>query len=187
MTRFRPLPTVALAASLLAGAGCSTDPSQPYLFGLGDPVRAGALSAPWDFGRTGQLAGQPAAAALAAFRVEQLTRAAEVEPLWQVDVDPLLQPRLRMARAQMREALGVAPSVAPEVAMGAFYAAFTALRRDDRVAAVAALTVPGFTLGGEGTLARLDDLPRLRLVDEAAQAVAQEASHPSWTSRGRRR
>ena len=165
-------PIAALAAVLALGA-CRSDPTGPYLFGLGDPVRAGALNAPWDFGSTAELAGHPAAGALAAFRMEQLAQAADESPLWQVHAPGTLQPQLRMARVQMREALGITPEVPPAAAQGALYRALTDLRAGDRAGAETALAVPGFTLGGAGTLARLGNLPRMRLVDEAAQFTAQ--------------
>ncbi|MFT8242798.1 hypothetical protein [Roseomonas sp. BN140053] len=174
-------PCFLLLLAPFALAACRNDPGEPYLFGFGSPERAGALNAPWDFGRTGQLAGRPAEAALAAFRVEQQARSVDTEPLWQAPGTSLLQPQLHLARRQMREALGIAPDVPPEAAETALYRATLALRAGDRGAAAAALSAPGFTLGGAGTLARLDNLPRLRLVDEAAQAVAQ-AANPSGRS-----
>lgn len=166
------LPVVA-ALAVLALGGCRSSPGEPYLFGLGDPAVAGALNAPWDFGRTAALAGRPVEGAVAALRVEQLARAADEDPLWQVNVPGTLQPQLRMARAQMRDALGIDPAVPPAAAERALFGALARLRAGDRGGAEAALAVPGFTLGGAGTLARLGNLPRMRLVDEAAQFTAQ--------------
>ena len=169
MTR---IPIVVLAAALALGA-CGTGPSQPYLFGLGDPLQGAALNAPWEFGRTADLAGDPVAGAAATFRMEQLARAADEEPLWQVNAPGTLQPQLRMARAQMRTALGITPDMPPAAAQSGLYRALTSLRAGDAAAVETALSAPGFTLGGAATLARLGALPRMRLVDETAQFTAQ--------------
>ncbi len=169
----RSVALVAALAGVLALGACATGPNEPYLGGAGDPLTGAALSAPWEFGQTARLNGKPQESAAAAFRVEQLADAADNDPRWQFNVPGTLQPQLRMARAQMREALGISPNVSPATAEAALYRALVDLGAGNTAGAVAALAVPGFTLGGAGTLARLGDLPRLRLVDEAANYTAQ--------------
>ncbi|WP_426958114.1 hypothetical protein [Muricoccus radiodurans] len=173
---------VSLGFSLLLSA-CGGRVSVLSEIGLGDPLRAAAQDAPFAYGRPGAVAGNPARAAWAAAEIEWFANALETDPLWSTPRDATLQPVVQIARREVRQALGIAPGVPPRVAIAALGSAADALARGDRRAAEAALDAPGFP-GGAATLARLGSVTRLPRVEEAAQALANEANGPRGGERG---
>jgi hypothetical protein len=64
-------------------------------------------------------------------------------------------------RSQARGAIGVAPGTPSQVVVNQLFAAADALKAGDPAAAAAQLQPPAFTLGGDGTLAALGNLPPL--------------------------
>ncbi|GGG45129.1 hypothetical protein GCM10010964_35660 [Caldovatus sediminis] len=157
------------------GAACSADPAAEYLFGIGDPVRGAALNAPRLLGDTAQYAGRPAAAARAVVQLEFLAHALATEPRYAPEVQSTVLFQLRAARAEAREALGIAPDAPPEAVMDRLRAAADALEAGSPARAEAALDAPRiFALGPRATLARLGALPPLPHTREAAGAVAAE-------------
>ncbi|MBP0493317.1 hypothetical protein [Roseomonas indoligenes] len=167
-----------LALPFLVLAACSDDRALNDVIPVADRLREPARAAPFEYGRPGWIQGSPARAAGAASEIEAFADAAENDPLWTHPRDPVLLPRLQIARREFREALGVSPRVPSAIAARAFAGATAALNRGDEPGAVAALA----PVGGAATLARLSSLPRLPRVEEAAHAVANEVN-----GRGRNR
>jgi hypothetical protein len=158
----------------LAAAACGTDPSAPYLWGLGDPIRGAALSAPRNFGDTGRWAGQPAQAAFAVEQLEFLTSELATNPIYAPVINPATLQTLQAARTEMRGYLGIPASADPQIVIEAMRRAGAALRAGSRAQAEAALSGPAFPAGGQAVLARLSEMPRLPRTAAAAGMVASE-------------
>ncbi|PWS36714.1 hypothetical protein DFH01_16415 [Falsiroseomonas bella] len=158
---------------LLLGA-CSVDPTTGYLFGIGDPVRGAALSAPVRLGNTAHLAGDPVAAARGVILLEFIDDSFRTDPLYMHDVSPANQQIIRRGRDEMRAAVGIAPNAPAGPLMAQLRDFANALEAGSLARAEAALSGPMFPLGAEATLQRLRTLPRLPRVSEAAGAAANE-------------
>ncbi|ATR20015.1 Hypothetical protein HVPorG_02824 [Roseomonas mucosa] len=176
----RPAALLLLAPLLLAA--CTTRQPGPDVSGWGDPFTLGAQDALEDFGHTAGMEGRLDKSLFAALRVEQLAEAAQTDPLWQTGRISTLQPQLLMARRQMRQAAGIAEAAPPRPVQAGLYRALRAAQAGDMAQAQAALSGPAFPLGGAATLQRLQHLPRLPLVDQAAARTALIAGSPGPSS-----
>ncbi|NKC33748.1 hypothetical protein [Falsiroseomonas selenitidurans] len=163
--------TPLLAFLLLAACA---DPAAEHLGGFGDPVRGAALHAPSLLGDTTRLAGNPAAAARAAVQMEVLAEAFRTDPRWRHTVSGAALHATGQGRAELRRALGIAEDAPAEAVIASLRDAAAALDQGRPARAEAALTGPDWRLGGAGTLARLNALPRLPWVEEAAAAAYAE-------------
>ncbi|MXP65934.1 hypothetical protein E0493_21540 [Roseomonas sp. M0104] len=141
--------------------------------GAGDPTRAAILSTAYVFGNPAALAGRPAEAARAVANYEYLTVEIPAGPRW-VGFSPLVGVELRRGLPEVRNAAGIAPEAPPQAVVDALYAASRALRAGDEAAARRLLSPPLFPAGGEATLARLANLPRLRQANFASSLAANE-------------
>jgi hypothetical protein len=146
-------------------------PPEPVRASLADPRRQAVLSAAYAFADTGRLAGHPAAAARATAALEWMAAALPADQAW-IPANPSLFPLLRMARADLRASLGIAPTAPPEQVTRSLADTAVALDAGSRAGAAAALTpvAPG---GAEAVLARLDRLPQQPRAAQAT-ALAQE-------------
>lgn len=161
-----------IPALLLACGGCVMDPSRPYLGGIGDPVRGAALNAPWIFGDMSRYQGNPAGAAQAAAQLEFLTDALLNDPAWAPQTSGSLQGQMRVARAELRAALGIAPDAPPAQVIQGLRTAGDALAQGSRARAEVALSPPVFLAGGAETITRLGSLPRMQSLNIAANMAA---------------
>ncbi len=162
-----------LLAALLALAGCGAP--RPYaalprdaVTGAGDPTRAAVIEAAYAF------AGHPAGpeGARAAAEVEHLATEIPGGPRW-IDFNPTIALGLEAARAELRQALGIAPDAPPQAVVDGLFAASRALRQGDSAAARAALSAPAFP-DGALTLGRLEDLPDLPRTRSATALAERE-------------
>jgi hypothetical protein len=175
----RLLPLLALLTA------CNADPSGgDYILGIGDPVRGAAQNAPRMLGDTSRWAGDPARAARAAVQLEFLDEAFRSNPRYAPEASGAVQHSLRLGRAEMRQAVGIAPDAPADAVMAQLREAAAALDAGSRARAEAALTGPMFPAGGSATLARLSRLPRLARVSEAAGAANAEIRRLDSTTRG---
>ena len=171
-----------IPALAMACAACVMDPSRPYLGGVGDPVRGAALNAPWIFGDMSRWRGNPSQAAFAAAQLEFLTDALLTDPFWSPQIPGTLQGQLRLARTDLRTALGIPQDAPPAQVISGLRAAGEALAQGSPARAEAALGPPVFTLGGTETIARLGALPRMQ-----SQSVAASMAANAFDSLNRRR
>lgn len=168
---------------LLSLAGC-TDPAAQHLGGFGDPVRGAAFSAPYWLGDTSRLQGLPAQAARSAVQIEVIADAFETEPRYMHEVSGPALHALRVGRRELRQVLGIAPNAPPGRVTFRLREAAAALDGGQLPAALAALSDPIFTAGGEATLTRLATLPRMPRVSEAAGAAWTEVRRLDSGQRG---
>lgn len=175
--------TFALVA-LLPLLGCAGTPppsaSLPFdsVQGAGDPTRAAILNTAYAFGTPTRLAGQPFQAARAAAEFEYLAVEIPYGPRWR-EFSPTLQTQFRDGRAELRSALGIAPSAPPQQVIDGLYAASRAISAGDQPAAERILGNPAFAAGGPATLQRLAALPNLPKVNFAATSTAAELDRMS--------
>lgn len=168
--RRRPL----LALPLLLGA-CAQDPVADYLGGFGSPLRGAILYAPRNLGDTSIYAGNPAGAAMAGAQLEFINRAVREDPIYAPRIGGDLLPGVQAAVNEMRAAIGINPTAPGALVEQSLRLAAQQLRAGDRRAALATLSDPRFyPAGGEATLARLSNLPKLRLVSITAGQMAAE-------------
>lgn len=168
------MPVLRRLALLLPLAGCTADPAAEHLFGFGDPVRGAGLNAPRLLGDTSRLAGNPAQAARAAVQLEVLHEAFRHDPRYAPSASIQALHSTRLGRAELRDAIGIAPEAPAGAVIAQLRAPPAALDSGSRARAEAALSGPHFPAGGAATLARLSRLPFLRRVSEAAGAAHVE-------------
>jgi hypothetical protein len=91
---------------------------------------------------------------------EYLTVEIPTGPRW-VGFSPLVGVELRRGLAEVRRAVGITPDAPPQLVVDALYAVIRALRAGDAETARRTFREPFFEAGGEATLTRLGNLPRL--------------------------
>ncbi len=173
-----------MAPLLLLLTACAAQPSREPVpevpmrdrAGITDPERGAVLSASYAFANTRRLDGNPAEAARSAARLEWMAASIPQNPRW-VEAAATLGPQLHMARDELHDALGLAPTSSPVALTRALTDAAAALDTGNRAAAAAALT-PVAPAGGNAVLARLDHLPHLPRAAEATQLAQQEMVRP---------
>jgi hypothetical protein len=175
MLRFLPaiLAGLPLLAACTAGVPAAA-PGAPPPDGFGDPVRGAALSAPLMLGDTARYAGRPAQAALAAVQLEIVAEAFLHDPRYLHAVSGTAQHTVRLARTELREAIGIAPDAPADPVIAQLRQAASALDAGQTAQAEAALSGPNFPAGPRATLAHLGQLPHLDRVSEAAGAISNE-------------
>ncbi|HWL83214.1 MAG TPA: hypothetical protein VNR89_19865 [Roseomonas sp.] len=164
---------------LLGGcAGSSPPPASVRLpadavEGAGDPTRAAIISTAYNLGNPSTLAGNPAEAARTIANYEYLTVEIPTGPRW-VGFSPLVGVELRRGLQEVRNVVGIAAEAPAQPVVDALYGASRALRAGDAAAAGRFLSSPLFPAGGQATLARLANLPRLPQASFAASLAANE-------------
>jgi hypothetical protein len=167
-----PLPSVALPPDAVEGAG--------------DPTRAAIINTAYAFANPATLAGRPAEAARAVANYEYLAVEIPTGPRW-VGFSPLVGVELRRGLEDVRNAVGIAPDAPPQQVVDMLYVALRALRAGDAEAARRVLQPPFFENGGEATLARLANLPRLPRAEFATSLAASEMNRQDRDGGLRRR
>ena len=183
-------PVLALAAALALSA-CA--PGQPF---IPDQVQlpAGALNSGMDpdvtavnlaqyaFADSGRTYGRPVEGARACIAMLYIAGALYQSPRW-ANISPITKEQLLQGRDEVRTTLGVPPGLPSQPAVDALIDAANALSANDRPAAIAALTGPAFPAGGEATLARLANLPYMRMANVSTQRAANQLFDSSTDER----
>jgi hypothetical protein len=99
------------------------------------------------------------------------------------NISTLTKTLMLQGRAEVRQVLGIRPETRSQEVVDRLFAAADAVAKNDTAAVRQALTSPNFTLGPDGTLARLLDMPYLPKANWAIQQADQEAfrTNPSCT------
>lgn len=186
-----PSRSAALLITLLSLSACA--PFQPF---VPDQVQlpAGALNSGMDpdvtavnlaqyaFADSGRTYGRPIEGARACIAMLYIAGALYQSPRWS-NISPITKEQLLQGRDEVRTALGIPPGVPGQQAVDALIAAANALSADNRPAAVAALGTPAFPAGGEATLARLANLPYMRMANVSTQRAANQLFDSSTDER----
>jgi hypothetical protein len=157
-------------------AGCGPLPPSAFLpadavQGGTDPMRGAIISSAFAFNNPGGLA-DPAVAARASANVEYLA----VNIPWEVRYNstPTVTLQLAAARAELHQALAIAPDASPQAVVDGLYGVSRALRVNDPVAAANALPPAAFP-DRAATLRRLTALgPLPRTAEATAMAESEQ-------------
>ncbi len=166
---------LALAAAACAPVGPVPTATLPpdAVTGAGDPTRAAIIGTASAFSSPDRLAGRPAEAARAVANYEYLAVELPTGPRWR-GFTGTLEGQLLEGRAELRQALGIAPDAPPQAVIDSLYAASRALSAGDQAAAERLLSPPTYQGGGAATLQRLAALPPMPRVNVAAAGAAGE-------------
>lgn len=174
------MPSLALAALLVAGCVAPDQPPQGYatlpadaVVGAGDPTRAAIIGTAYAFGTPASLAGQPGAAARAVANFEYLATELPYGPRWR-GFSGTISADYTAGLQELRQTIGIAPQAPAQPVVQALYAASRALAAGDQAAAERSLAAPPFMAGGPATLQRLAALPPMPRVAAASSRAAQE-------------
>jgi hypothetical protein len=170
------------AALGLLAAGCAG--VQPFVaetvvlpagaFGGGlDPDVTAVNLAQYAFADPSRTYGKPVEAARACVAMIYLAGALNTSPRW-ANISATTQEQLLQGRTEVRDALGVPAGVPYQAVVDALLAATAALGANDPAAAQRALAPPTFVPGGAATLARLSNLPYMRLANVSTQRAANQ-------------
>ena len=150
----------------------------PGQLGTGfDPDVTAMNIAQYSFADAGRLYGRPAEAARAAASMDYVAGEFYTSPRW-ANISALTKEQLLQGRAEMRAALGIAPTVSSQAVVDHLTAVSAALLVNDIPAATAQLGAPVFTAPPAETLARLGSLPYLRLANVSTMRAANEMFNP---------
>ena len=141
-----------------------------------DPTRAAIAEIADSFGSRGQrLDGRPEFAARAIAQLEYVVDQIGREPRYAA-ISGSVRVILRLAREEVRQALGTRPEAQPGAVVEALSQVIRQLRLRDRAAAATALSAAIFNPGTMATLLRLGRLGPLPVAEQAtAQLVAEVA------------
>lgn len=138
-----------------------------------DPDVTGVNLAQYAFADASRTYGRPLDAARACIAMIYIAGALYTSPRW-ANISVITKDQLLQGRQEVRDALGVAPAATAQQAVDGLVAASFALAANDRPAAVQALSTPAFPAGGEAVLARLSNMPYLRMANVSTQRAANQ-------------
>lgn len=175
MLRRFALPGAAAALGLALAAGaCAPKPPDFAYAGSYDPLYYAMTTAQRNLSSLSEYRGRPVGAARACaqffFIVAELND--QVASVQMPDSEAAL---FQAAYREMRGALGVAPGADPRAVSSALRRFANAQSAGQGEQAMQALTQPFFTLGPQGTLAVLSNLPPMRTVESASYGLTRAA------------
>ena len=173
--------TTVLALSLALAACGSIQPVVPdtarmpagALGGGLDPDVAAVNLAQWAFADSGRTYGRPIEAARAAASMDYIAGQLYTSPRW-ANISALTKEQLLQGRQEVRGALGVAPGATSQQVVDSLITAGNALAAGDQGTAVRSLGSPVFTSSGEQVLARLSNMPYLRMANVSTMRAANQ-------------
>ena len=174
--------TMLLAAVCILPAACGN--VQPFVpdtarlttaqLGSGfDPDVTAVHQAQWAFADAGRTYGRPIEAARAAASMDYIAGELYTSPRW-ARISALTKEQLLQGRQEVRVALGIPPGTPSQAVVDHLTAAGNALAAGDQPAALALLSGPTFTSPPEQVLARLSNMPYLRMANVSTMRAANE-------------
>ncbi len=150
----------------------------PGQLGTGyDPDVTAVNLAQWAFADSGRIYGRPVEAARAAAAMDYIAGELSTSPRW-ANIPALTQEQLLQGRREVRAALWVAPGVRSQAVVDRLTAAADALSRSDQASALRELGPGVFTVPAEQVLARLSNMPYLRMANVSTMRAANELFEP---------
>lgn len=144
----------------------------------GDPDVTAVNLAQWAFADPSRTYDRPVEAARAAAAMDYIAGELNTSPRW-ANISALTQQQLLLGRLELRQALGVAPGAPSQAVVNSLTAAASALQAGNEPAAVRELGPPVFNAPGPTVLARLRQLPYLRMANVSTMKAANELFRPS--------
>jgi hypothetical protein len=182
----RALPVLmAAGVSLLTLGGCVTISVPPLPTPMLPPMvwgdyldnDTGAINfAAWAFASPGNTRGNPIEAARGIIALEYLSGELADNPRW-VRIDAAVKLRLRLARDEVRQAMGIRPDAPPQAVVNALLAFVGDMQWGNQPAAVAVLAEPLFIRGPQATFDTLSNLPYLQQANLATARAAAQAMY----------
>ena len=146
----------------------------PGALGSGGDVNVGAVNqAQWAFADSGRTYGRPVEAARAAAALDYIAGEFTTSPRWD-GVSALTKQQLLEGRQELRRALGVLPGTSSQQVVDALVGAGNALAAGREEDARKLLGAPVFTGTGAETLARLSNMPYLRMANVSTMRAGNE-------------
>ena len=146
----------------------------PGQLGTGfDPDTTAVYQAQWAFADAGRTYGRPIEAARAAASMDYIAGQLYTSPRW-ARVSALTKEQLLQGRQEVRAALGIPPNTPSQAVVDHLAAAGNALAAGDQPAALALLSGPTFTAPPDQVLARLSNMPYLRMANVSTMRAANE-------------
>ena len=169
---------------LAALAGCAPLPPPPDtarlppgVFGPLDQDVPATQFAQHAFSDPSHTFGDPAAGAQAVLAMEYIAGQLSTSPRW-ASIGALTQDELLQGRADMRQAIGIAPGAPSQLVVDSLVAARNALASGDTAQAAKDLDNPAFPAGGAHTVQVLGSLPYIRMANVATQHAAEQLLAP---------
>jgi hypothetical protein len=170
---------VCIAVTACAVAGSSRPPAQlpPGVYGTYEDNDVGAINqSAWAFASPGRTLNDPVDAIKAVIAVEYLADELNDNPRWIV-ISPLTRERMREARADLRQELGIAPEAPPQLVVDALLDTAWNLQAGHPDKADRSLQAPVFA-SPKRTLQVLAALPYIPSANLAtSEAASQALSH----------
>lgn len=138
--------------------------------GVLDPDVAATNLAAWAFADPSRTRNDPVDAARATASLDYIAGELNTSPRW-ANIPAITQIQLLQGRAEMRQAIGVAPGAPSQLVVDGLAGAGNALASGNQVAALAALQNPAFP-NPQATLARLYALPYIRMANVSTLRAA---------------
>jgi hypothetical protein len=170
---------LAVALTGLMIAACTVQPppdtaTMPFAaFGTLDNDLAAANQAAWAFASPGRTANNPVDAARAAAGVDYLAGELRANPRW-ITLSPLTKLKMIDGRAEVRQALGIAPGARSQIVVNALLLFASEWQSGNQTGALQALAAPGFTLPPPQTLQTLSNMPYLKSANLASIDAANQ-------------
>lgn len=158
--------TARLAPGQLGQAGFQADPD----------VTAVNL-AQWAFADSSRTRGRPIDAARASAAMDYIAGELYTSPRWS-NIPALTQEQLLQGRREVRQALGVVQGARSQAVVDRLTAAADALTQNDEPAALRQLGAPVFEPPPQQVLARLANMPYLRMANVSTMRAANELYEP---------
>ncbi len=155
----------------------------PGALGSGlDPDVAAVNQAQWAFADPGRTYGRPIEAARAAASMDYIAGQLYTSPRWS-NISALTKEQLLQGRQEVRQALGVVPGTTSQVVVDRLTTAGNALAAGDQDAALRQLGAPAFDAPSEQVLARLSNMPYLRMANVSTMRAANQLFDSSTVER----
>jgi len=138
-----------------------------------DPDVTAVNQAQWAFADSGRTYGRPVEAARAAASMDYIAGQLYTSPRWS-NISALTKEQLLQGRIEVRSALGIAPGTPSQVVVDHLAAAGNALAAGNQALALAQLSGPAFTTPPDQVLARLSNMPYLRMANVSTMRAANE-------------
>lgn len=138
-----------------------------------DPDVTAINQAQWAFADAGRTYGRPVEAARAAASMDYVAGEFYTSPRWS-NISALTREQLLQGRAEVRSALGIPPGTPSQAVVDHLTAAGNALAVGNQGAALAQLSGPTFSTPPDQVLARLSNMPYLRMANVSTMRAANE-------------
>jgi hypothetical protein len=171
--------TLVLALSACAAQAPVDTATAPPALGLTDPGTAISYTS-WAFALPSRTHAHPAVTARAVAGLDYVAGPLNTDPQWEYG-SPIISEEMLRAREHTRQLLGIAPTATSQQVVDALTTVYLALRNGDQTRVMQALSSPIFTLGPQRTLAVLNDLPYVRMVNVATIQALAALNHNDCT------